>query len=44
MKRKYEREEGRTNHYLGIALENVPRGEGEQGGAPPSHWDDIPPI
>ncbi|EDQ33936.1 phage/plasmid primase, P4 family [Hoeflea phototrophica DFL-43] len=44
MKRKFEREEGRTNHYLGVALENVPRGEGDGGGAPPSHWDEIPPI
>ncbi|MGJ8570443.1 MAG: DNA primase family protein [Hoeflea sp.] len=44
MKRKFEREEGRTNHYLGVRLENVPRGEGESGGAPPGHWDEIPPI
>jgi len=44
MKRKYEREEGRTNHYLGVRLENVPRGEGDTGGSPPGHWDDIPPI
>lgn len=44
MKRKFEREEGRTNHYLGVALVNVPRGEGESGGSPPGHWDDIPPL
>ncbi|KGF71165.1 DNA primase [Hoeflea sp. BAL378] len=44
MKRKFEREEGRTNYYLGISLVNVPRGEGDAGGSPPGHWDDIPPI
>tara|TARA_R110002020_G_scaffold467027_4_gene690194 strand:+ start:9865 stop:11676 length:1812 start_codon:yes stop_codon:yes gene_type:complete len=44
MKRKFEREEGRTNHYLGVALVNVPRGEGDTDGGPPGYWDDIPPI
>jgi putative DNA primase/helicase len=44
MKRKYEREEGRTNHYLDIMLVDVPSAAGDPGGAPPGHWDDIPPI
>ncbi|MBC7280021.1 phage/plasmid primase, P4 family [Hoeflea sp.] len=48
MKRKYERQEGRTNHYLGVVLVNVPRGEGDSGpggaGSPPGHWEEIPPI
>jgi len=44
MKRKFEREEGRTNHYLGIVLVDVPGDSGDPQTAPPGHWDDIPPI
>lgn len=44
MKRKYEREEGRTNFYLDIMLVDVPQQSGGASGSPPSHWDDIPPI
>lgn len=44
MKRKFEREEGRTNHYLDIMLVDVPREASDPTGAPPDHWDSIPPI
>jgi len=44
MKRKFERQEGRTNHYLDIMLVDVPEQSGGASGAPPGHWGDIPPI
>lgn len=43
MKKKYEREDGRTNFYRDIALDNVPRPSTDPG-PPPEHWDDIPDI
>ncbi|MAY63984.1 MAG: DNA primase [Rhizobiales bacterium] len=43
MKKKYERDDGRTNFYRDIALDNVPRSAADPG-PPPEHWGDIPDI
>lgn len=43
MKRKFQKEDGRTAFYCDICLVDVPRGSGDPGD-PPGHWRDVPPL